>query len=247
MKVLAIIPALNEEASLSVLIPKVKKYLENILVIDDGSHDNSADISKKHGAMVLKHPRNMGKGAACRSGFQFAKKMNYDAVITIDSDGQHAPEDIEVFIQQLKTYPDTVGMIIGNRMNNTEDMPLVRRLTNKLLSNLISFLAKQDIPDSQCGFRLIHRRLLQSIDFQNNRFDAESEIIIRAARSNFSIESCLVKTIYGDQYSKINPIKDTYRFIRFYLKHLFKSPNLYSSTDRDLSIELGQNFNPSNT
>lgn len=242
MKLLAVIPAFNEERSLPELIKATQNYVDQVLVIDDGSSDKSAEVSREAGAMVIQHPVNMGKGAACRSGFYAAKAIHADAVITLDSDGQHDPADIPNFIEAYNsTYPK-VSMIVGNRMNHTDSMPKVRFLTNTFLSKLISSLTRQNIPDSQCGFRFIHKDLLKSIDFENNRFDAESEILVRAARAGYKIGQCPIKTIYGNQYSKIHVFKDTYRFIKFYLRHLLASPPIQSTKERELSIKLGENF-----
>jgi hypothetical protein len=119
-------------------------------------------------------------------------------------------------------------------------MPLARFLTNKTLSSMISFLAGTKMIDTQCGFRLIHRRVLEGVDYENNRYDAESEILVRAARAGFSIEEIPVQTIYNGEYSKINVFWDTLRFVRFFLRHLFKSPPVAESPARELSIKLGQ-------
>ena len=245
MKVLAIIPAYNEEQSLPGLIRQTQNYVDHILVIDDGSSDDTAKVSLAAGANLIQHPRNLGKGAACRSGFYAAKTLNVDAVIILDSDGQHDPSDIPNFIQAFYASQCNLGMIIGNRMKQTHNMPRLRYFTNLFLSKLISQLAGQKISDSQCGFRLIHKKMLATIDFESNRFDAESEIIVRAARSGFKISSCQIKTIYRNQYSKISPIRDTFRFFKFYFRHFISSPPIKQSLERDLSVQLGQKFNNS--
>ena len=129
-------------------------------------------------------------------------------------------------------------------MGDTKDMPLSRYLTNKFLSLLISFLAGTKIQDSQCGFRLIHRRVLEAVDYENNRYDAESEILVRASRAGFSINEVPVQTIYRDEFSKINVFWDTARFFRFFFRHLFRSPPIIHTPAREISISLGQSLGP---
>jgi len=243
MKCLALIPAFNEARSLNNIIQATLPYVEHVLVVDDGSCDDTTLIAKKAGALVITHPVNLGKGAACRSGLYAARSMSVDAVITLDSDGQHNPCDIPKLIHAFNHQPDA-SMVIGNRMNHTKTMPLLRFLTNALLSKLISTLCHCKVPDSQCGFRLLHKKLYQHWDFENNHFDAESEMLVRAARDGHKIISTEIQTIYGNQYSKIRIFKDTFRFLNFYLRHFNHSPPIANSKAREASIAFGQNFNP---
>jgi glycosyltransferase involved in cell wall biosynthesis len=240
LNIVAIIPAYNEGKRIFEVVKETRRYVEQVIVIDDGSHDDTVAYAEKAEALVIRHPHNLGKGAACRSGFYGAMKLNCDAIIMLDGDGQHAPSDIPNFIQALQDNIQETGIVVGNRMTDTKDMPLARFLTNKTLSSMISFLAGTKMIDTQCGFRLIHRRVLEGVDYENNRYDAESEILVRAARAGFSIEEIPVQTIYNGEYSKINVFWDTLRFVRFFLRHLFKSPPVAESPARELSIKLGQ-------
>ena len=135
-----------------------------------------------------------------------------------------------------------MGIVVGNRMNNTAEMPLSRFLTNRLLSMLISWLAGQRVTDTQCGYRLIHRKVLEAVDYENNRFDAESEILVRAARRGFRLGEVPVRTIYGNEFSKINVFWDTLRFLRFFFRHLFGSPPVAPSREKRIALELARNL-----
>jgi glycosyltransferase involved in cell wall biosynthesis len=188
----------------------------DVYVVDDGSKDATAAIAKAEGAEVLIHEANKGKGASLIDGFKFILGKNYDACLVMDGDGQHRVDDVQNFLKRMdETNAD---MIIGNRMREASSMPFVRRHTNLFMSRLISRIARQEIPDTQCGFRLIKRSVLEKIKLESANFEIDSEIIIRAAKAHFRIESAPVKTIYLDEKSRINPIIDTVRFIMLLLK-----------------------------
>lgn len=218
MKLCVIIPAFNESKAIGGIVNTIRKLGLEVLVIDDGSADNTAEIASSCGATVIKNKVNKGKGAALAMGFHYALDKAMEAVITMDGDGQHSPEDIAVF---LKTIPDlNSGIIIGNRMSKNRNMPLVRVLTNKFMSRLISLIIKQEIPDTQCGFRLIKNEVLRVLDLRTCKYDTESEILIKAARSGFKINSVPINTIYRGEKSKINPLIDTIRFFKLIISEL---------------------------
>jgi hypothetical protein len=152
-------------------------------------------------------------------GFHYALNSGFDAVIIMDGDGQHLPEEIPYFIR-LAEYSNS-GILIGNRMFKIKHMPFARVFTNKFMSRLISFVAGQSIPDTQCGFRLIKKEVLEKINLKTSKYETESEIIIRASRSGFKIESVPIKTIYNGEKSQINPVIDTLRFIKFIVMELW--------------------------
>lgn len=217
-KIWIIIPAYNEAKALEKLLVRLKqKYNCPILVIDDGSTDDTYNVALWYADLVLHNEKNLGKGGSLKraKGYLLANK-DVDYVLTMDADNQHDPEDVQIFIREAQKGE---AFVIGNRMDNPEGMPRIRIWANKIMSRLISWLAKQKIKDTQCGFRLIRRDVLEEIGIQNietNNFEIESEVLVKAAYRGFSIKSIPIKSIYFKQrMSKINPVLDTLRFIRF--------------------------------
>lgn len=219
MNACVIIPTFNESNKIALLVKEIKKQGLEVIVVDDGSEDNTAQIAQDSGAIVLRNEINLGKGASLSRGFDYSLKSGYEAVITMDGDGQHLPEDIPYFIRLAK-YSES-GIIIGNRMQKTRNMPLERVLTNKFMSWLISLVAGQKIPDTQCGFRLIKIEVLQKVRLLTSKYETESEILIKGSRLGFKIESVAIKSIYRGEKSRINPLVDTFRFIRFIVKEIW--------------------------
>lgn len=215
-----LIPSYNEAKTIGALVRGLRGKNLSIYVVDDGSSDDTAKIAEAEGAVVVKHEKNLGKGASLREGFRHIIKKGFDAVVIMDGDGQHLASDIENFIEAMNREPQ-VGMIIGNRMMDVSPMPTSRKLTNRFMSGLISMIARQSVPDSQSGFRLIKREVLQKIDLESSNYEIESEMIIKASRAGFRIGSVPIKTIYDGETSKINPFIDTFRFIVFVAKAMF--------------------------
>ena len=215
-KICVLIPTFNEARTIGQIIRDLKRLSLAVYVVDDGSSDDSASISEREGAAVIRHPRNQGKGAALRTGFARILQDGFDAVLVMDGDGQHTIEDVERFIKEEEYIG--ADMIIGNRMLETSLMPQHRFVTNKFMSGVISRLSGQYVPDTQCGFRLIKREVLQKIRLESSNYEIESEMILRAAREHFSIESLPIKTVYKDEKSRINPVVDTLRFIMLMAK-----------------------------
>jgi len=218
MNICIIIPGYNESRTIGQVVSNARKIVEHVIVIDDASKDNTAQIAHASGAIVLRHEINKGKGAALKTGFQYAIEHNFDAVITMDSDGQHDTNDIPVFLEAYKEMGS--GIIIGTRMSDISTMPFIRRLTNKLTSSIGSLIARQKIEDSQSGFRLITCDVLRSVKLESDRYEMESEILIKSSKAGFRIRSVPIRTIYGQEKSKINPIRDTYRFLRLLFRSL---------------------------
>jgi len=218
MKACVIIPTYNEARAIGDLVREIRNQNLEVIVIDDGSKDNSSQIARDCGATVLRNQRNEGKGASLIKGFSYALSKDFDAVITMDGDGQHQPQDIQSFIHLAKNSDSAI--FIGNRMLKTKPMPWLRLLTNKFMSWLISVITKQDIPDSQCGFRLIKKEVLERIELKTLRYETESEILIESFRLGFKIESVPIRTVYSGEKSQIKPFSDTLRFIRFIISKL---------------------------
>ena len=219
MKTCVIIPVYNEQENISSLIDKIKRMNLDILVVDDGSQDNTYNIVFRLNVPILHNEKNQGKGFSLVRGFSYAIEHNFDAVITMDGDGQHDPNEIPIFLEAAEHSPSCI--FIGNRMYRRNAMPFLRLLTNKFMSYLLSFLVGQHVPDSQCGFRLIKRELLNKLRLFSHNYELESEIILRAGRLGYKIESVPIKCLYGSHGSKINPFLDTWRFLCFIFKEIF--------------------------
>ena len=213
MRICVIIPTYNETRAIAGLIQQITKLGLEVIIIDDGSTDDTVKIATACGAKVLVNLRNMGKGAALIKGYKFALKCGFDEVISMDGDGQHSCDDLLAFIRKAQTSQS--ALIVGNRMGMTKGMPFLRLTTNFLMSKFISLIVKQRIPDTQCGFRLIKKELLEKIDLSTSKYETESEVLIKAAHLGFKIESIPVKTIYSGGKSQINPLVDGLRFLRF--------------------------------
>ncbi|MBU1044397.1 MAG: glycosyltransferase family 2 protein [Candidatus Omnitrophica bacterium] len=219
MKVCVLLPAYNEEKEIGKIINQIRAYGLDVIVVDDGSNDNSADIARQAQAIVISHEENKGKGQALRTGFKFIQSKDYDAVIIMDTDGQHLPQEINKFINYALS--SDADIIIGNRMGDPQGMPLLRRLTNNFTSLLISMITRTKIPDSQCGFRLIRGSVLEKLNLLTAKYDTESEILIQAAKHEYKIESIPIKSIYTNNRSLIDPISDTIRFCNLIIKSMF--------------------------
>ena len=216
MKNCVLIPSYNEARTIGDITKELKIRGLTVYVVDDGSTDNTAGIAAGQGAVVIAHDKNMGKGASLIEGFDRILEENFDAVLIMDGDGQHATDDVDNFFKKMaETHAD---IVIGNRMLDTASMPVTRKITNRIMSRVISKMCGQAIPDTQCGFKLIKRNVLESIKFEFSNFEIESEILLKAAKKGFKIESVPVKTVYQDEMSKIKPIFDTIRFLFFLIR-----------------------------
>jgi len=220
MKLAVVIPAHNEAQTIGPLVKAVSALGYDCIVIDDGSKDKTDAVAREAGAVVLKTPAKSGKGNALKFGFNYVLKHDYDALIAMDGDGQHSPSDIPTFVA---CYQNTNADIVsGNRMKNPEGMPAVRLATNHLMSWLISLFCRQHIPDTQCGFRLIKTKALQAITLESSDFEIETEVLIKASKKGFKIASVGIETIYRNEVSKIQPVRDTFRFIAYLWRELWR-------------------------
>jgi glycosyltransferase involved in cell wall biosynthesis len=213
LKTAAIIPAYREEQHISDVVRRTRRQLDHVLVIDDGSSDNTARCAREAGAEVIVHSQNRGKGEAIKTGLRHWLDRQFIHVIILDADGQHLPEEIDRFIAAAAQAGDR-SFFLGNRMNNLSGMPFVRRVVNRYMSNRISRICRQEIPDTQCGFRMLDRQLIPELLDGGNRFDYETEMLIIASRKGYRIESVPITTVYSDEVSKIRPARDTIRFFK---------------------------------
>ncbi|MDP8217088.1 MAG: glycosyltransferase family 2 protein [Candidatus Kaelpia imicola] len=220
MKPLVIIPAHNEERLLGgVLEDILRPNLFDVLVIDDGSIDDTYQLAGSYPVAVLKNEINMGKGAALKRGFDYAKSRGYRDIIAADADGQHRVEDlIVIYNVSLNSSAD---IIIGNRMWHPQNMPWIRKATNTLISKALSCIAKVYIPDTQCGLKLLREHTLSDLSISSNKFEVESEILLKAINRGYRIESVNISSVYIEgRRSHIRPFRDTIRFLRYFFKVL---------------------------
>jgi len=212
INVAAVIPAYLEEKHVGDVVRRTLKQLANVVVVDDGSNDRTADEARSAGADVIVHEQNRGKGESIKSGFRYWLEHGSTYVVILDADGQHLPEEIERF---LAAAASGVGeLLIGTRMNDVREMPAMRRMVNRYMSRKISRACGQDIPDTQCGFRMVHRSIIPSLLGGTERFDYETEMLILASRAGCRIASVPISTVYSDEVSSIHPIRDTLRFFK---------------------------------
>ncbi len=218
--VCVLIPAYNEEKNIAGVCKEVLALGFPLVVVDDGSKDATAERIKNLPLEFLSLGANRGKGASLRKGFEYCLGKGYSALILMDADGQHDPAELDLFVKALEE--DRGDVVVGNRMHNPQGMPFIRVATNRFLSWVISSLAGQKVPDSQCGFRAIRRRVLESTRLSTHRFEIESEMLLLAARGGFRIHSIPIGSVYAGAKSKINPFRDTLRFFGFIFKYFFK-------------------------
>ena len=217
MPCLVVIPALNVAATIGPLVSQIRQQGHEVLVIDDGSSDATGATAAAAGARVLHHVTTRGKGASLRTGFAEALRRQAECVVTFDADGQHDPADIPRLVQYAVEHPEA-SVIIGNRMGQAQRMPRVRRWTNRLMSWLLSRLAGQHVPDTQCGLRLMRTALLRHLTLTTSHYEIESELVLAAARAGAAMHPISIQPIYGSSPSGIRPALDTVRFIRLVLR-----------------------------
>lgn len=209
ISILALIPAWNEATRIGPVVEATRAHLP-VLVVDDGSHDDTSAVAEAAAATVVRHPWNRGKGVALMTGFAWALEQDYKAVLTLDADGQHDPADIPKF---LAAYEAGAGdLIIGRR--DFSQMPFPRRYSNPFGSWLLSLALGRRICDNQCGYRLHRRRLLETLNLTSTGFELEVEVIIQAVCQGMRIGWVDIRTIYDTgKVSYFHPLKDTARFL----------------------------------
>jgi len=204
--IIACIPAYNEERVISNIVQRTKKFVDKVIVCDDGSFDNTVQNAKQAGAEVIQHQKNQGKGAAMRSLFNHAKQIDADIIVTMDGDGQFLPEEIPKILAPV--IENRSDIVIGYRFDDKTEMPAYRKIGNKLLDRVTNIAVDLPVRDSQSGFRAYSKKALDMINFSTDGFGADSEILINAAKSELVISEIKVTVIYntGGRTSTKNPI-----------------------------------------
>ena len=203
---IACIPAFNAGNQISEVIQKSLHYVDKVIVCDDGSTDNTFKNAKLAGAFVLKHKKNLGKGAALKTLFEKAKELHADIIITIDGDGQFLPEEMMRLIEPIRS--NNFDLVIGNRFLDKKEMPTYRKAGNKILDSFTKLAANLPFEDTQSGFRSYSKTAIDKISFSSNGFGVDSEILIDAVNKNLKITEKYVTVIYntGEKTSTKNPV-----------------------------------------
>ncbi len=212
-----VIPAYNAGSRLEAVLLKTVAIISprRVIVVDDGSTDQTQALAVASGVEVITHTQNRGKGVALKTGFTRALAMpQMQAVITLDADGQHDPKHLPEFIRAFRET--SVDLIIGCRALRWSAMPLFRVFSNRLTSALVSWRTGMRIPDSQSGYRLHSRRLLEQIKLDTGGYETESELLLKAARAQMKLGFIPITTIYSGETSHIRGTRDIGRFIKMW-------------------------------
>jgi len=219
-KVCVLIPAYNAQNTLGDVLHAIRPLGIDTLVVNDGSSDETRRIAREHGARILEHPFNRGKGAALRTGFQYILSRGYEMVITLDADGQHDPSEIPLLLRVFESVqPD---ILIASRAEAFDRMRFLRRFWNRLGVRAVARLCHADITDSQSGYRLIRTEVLKAMELTTSRFEAELELLIKACKKGFGVLSVPINIarIDGTTTSHFRPVSDTWKVCKLFLRSL---------------------------
>jgi glycosyltransferase involved in cell wall biosynthesis len=211
-----VIPCLNESASVAALVAAVRRQIPLVLVVDDGSTDETAGRAQTAGAVVVRHERNLGKGEALKTGFSHALKLGCEWAVMLDGDGQHAPEDLPALLRCAEK--SGALLVIGNRMNEAKKIPWLRRKVNRWMSRKLSQRAGKNLPDTQCGFRLIHLPTWAALALKMKRFEVESEMLMAFLAAARRVEFVPIRVIRSRRSSHIRPLADSLRWLKWWRK-----------------------------
>ena len=190
-----IIPAHNEQKHIASVIREVKKFSEKVIVVDDGSNDSTSEIANKENVIVLKHIINLGKGAALKTGAEYAIRNGAKALIFIDADGQHEPKDIPRFLTALKE----ADIVFGSRSLN-KNMPLVLKFGNWFINKTNNILFGVKLRDTQSGYRAMTVQAYNKIKWKASSYGVESEMVANVGKKRLKYKEITIKTIYSDRY-----------------------------------------------
>ncbi len=209
-----VIPCLNEGRTVAPLVAAVRQRLPSVIVVDDGSVDETAKLATAAGARVVVHDRNRGKGAALRTGLSAALHRGLEWAITMDGDGQHEAEDIPGFLECAER--SGALLVIGNRLHQPQALPWLRRQVNRWMSHRISRRANRVLPDTQCGFRLQNLKAWSALALHTERFEVESETLLAFLAAGHPVEFVPIQVVGRGPRSHIRPVADTWRWLRWW-------------------------------
>lgn len=198
-KTWVVIAAYDEAKDIGAVIERTKKFCKNIIVVDDGSKDDTAKIAKKHNVEVLKHVVNLGKGSAVKTGCDFALKKGAEIIILMDADGQHEPKEIPNFLDKIKNK----DIVFGYR-KFSKHMPLIFRFGNSFINTATKMLYGIKLKDTQCGYRALTAKAYKKVRWNSTDYSMESEMIANAGKRKLKYGELQIRTIYADKYKGTN-------------------------------------------
>ena len=234
-----ILPAYNEEVSIGSIVLLTRNYADNVIVVDDGSSDRTADVARKAGAEVIVHEINKGKGGALKTGFTAASDLGADIIVTMDSDGQHNPVDIPKLVAPI--IEGSADMVNGSRYLNGLDKntPIYRRFGQTILDRFTNINSGLKITDSQSGFRAFAASTKDIFRFNAQGMAIESEMLADAGKSSLRIKEVEIGVRYDVDCSTISPIKHGFGVFIMVLKDIEFNKPLYYFTVPGLSLGVG--------
>jgi glycosyltransferase involved in cell wall biosynthesis len=213
-KVLAAIPCLNEEISIGSVVLQTRKYVDEVMVVDDGSRDETARLAEEAGATVIRHRKNLGKAAGVKTALRYALDHPFDLIILLDGDGQHKPEEIPSLTRPV--IGDEADLVIGSRFldGNNGSVPVYRRLGQTILTMLTNASSTQKTTDSQSGFRALNRRAMESLTVESEGYNIESDMISHLSQKGIRIQETPITAIYDvPNKHKKNPFYHGYDIV----------------------------------
>jgi len=202
-KVIAAIPAFNEEQYIGTVVLKTKQYVDEVIVVDDGSTDNTSEVARLAGATVLRNKENKGKGIAIQRILTEAKRRAPDVLVLLDADVQHNPDEIPRLIKPVLEGSD---LVIGSRKAQANKTPRYRRIGQKILLHSTRLLSRKKLTDSESGFRALSKRAISEIRLTENGFAVETEMIVQATDEGLKITEVPISNIYTKDGSTLNPV-----------------------------------------
>lgn len=232
-QIIAAIPCLNEAQFIADIVTRAKKYVDKVIVIDDGSTDKTSEIARAAGAEVIRHQKRKGAGAATKSGFQAAKANHADILVTLDGDGQHNPDEIPMLVSPISD--NKADLVIGSRFPQQTQQTLqtlptpqtnirrYRKFGIDVITWLYNLGSRVKITDSQCCFRAHSQRLLDSIDITENGFGFSVEVLTKARKKGLIITEVPISCVYHSQGSSLHPIPHGLGVALSVIKHRLKA------------------------